>query len=251
MLKRSYCTRRKRARSNKKGKRKSQKLKNNRKRKGAGKTPTPSTRKVRATPYQTRRSVKRSNETLLDLLARCSQYSEKVRERMESPNVRRLCKFDKSCYRENPKHRVSFQHSNENVGQVEIDAYRECTDKFLEKSWELYKKNGDQLPNEWYVSIATHLKTWDYNDQRHLYFNILANICQHGEMYVNKYSKRFIENLLVGMEESAVTGMFDITSRPELMECLARMNSPDDRYLSNTALLALVKESSNEDVPQT
>lgn len=252
MTRSSYYTRRKKVRTGRKSRQTktgySRRLRLRRSTKrGAGKTDASKSRKVRPTPYKTLRSPSISNKTLLSLLAKCSEYSKKVRESIENPN-RRLCKFDKSCYRENVEHRLSFKHSNENLGQNEIDAYRGCTEQFLDKSWELYKRNDNQLPNEWYVAIATYLQTSDYSDHRHLYFNILANICQHGLEYTQKYSKRFIENLLIGMEESAVTGMFDITSRPELMECLARMNSPDDRYLSNTALLALVRERNDEEL---
>jgi len=257
-MKRSYYTRRKKVRTGHKTRTKKQKPRYSRRtrrsgKRGAGKADASKSRKARATPYTKRQTLTSSNDTLLALLAKCSKYSTNVRENIENPKRRRLCKFDQSCFRENIEHKLSFKHSNENLGQIETDAYRECTEKFLDKSWELYKRNDDQLPNEWYVAIATHLKTWDYTDQHHLYFNILANLCQHGKSYVSKYSKRFIENLLMGMEESAVTGMFDITNRPELMECLAQMNSPDDRYLSNTALLALVKEANtnDEDLDQT
>lgn len=248
MRRSSYYTKRRKGRTGRKS-RQRKAIYNRRMRRsvkrGAGKYNTQKSRTAKATPYKTRDTLKPSNETLLDVLSRCSKQSEKIRNAIENPS-RKLCKYDQSCYRTNIEHRLSFIHTNENLGQIEVDAYLDCTNSFLDKSWELYKYNGDQLPDEWYISISTYLQTWDYNDQHHLYFNILANICQHGLKYVQKYSETFIEKLLVGMEESAVTGMFDITNRPELMKCLARINSPDDRYLSNTALLSLVKRSSDE-----
>jgi hypothetical protein len=167
-------------------------------------------------------------------------HNKEFRKAVEN-GKRKVCKFDTSCFRDNHLHKATYAHTNENLGQLEIDAYRDCTDKFLAISWDLFKNNEDQLPNNWYGAIDRYLKTFDYSDQHSLYFNIIANICQHGTEYTNMYSKRFLELVLMGMEESAVTGMFDITNRPELMKCLADMNSDDDRYLSNTALLALVK----------
>lgn len=229
----------------------SKKLKQTRKRKGAGKmkskisrpkTSVRNTHYMRSTQGTNTKKVKTNtaNQSLLQLLADCKEKSNEIRNAIENSN-RRRCKFDKSCYRENLLHRLSFKHSGENLRQLEIDAYRSCTDKYLELSWKLFTNNGEQLPNEWYIAIGTYLQTWDYTDQHSLYFNILANICQHGHEYTNMYSKKFIEFLLVGMEESAVTGMFDITNRPELMKCLVDIKSPDDRYLSNTALLSLTK----------
>ena len=247
MIRRSYYSTRKRPSTRRMRNRQSKKKITSRgKRAGAGKSYKAKTiRRVKTLPYSTIRSMRSTAKSILELLANCSKYSYDVRNKLENPK-RRLCKFDQSCYRRNVDHLLTYKHSNENIGQIEIDAYFECTNIFLEKSWELYKGNDNQLPTEWYVAISSYLQTPDYSDQHHLYFNILANICQHGQEYVQRYSPRFIENLLVGMEESAVTGMFDITNRPELMACLSKMNSPDDRYLSNTALLSLVKRRNGE-----
>jgi len=212
-----------------------------RKHRGSGKRNNTSGSKSYSTQNLIRGNKSTSpNGTLLKLLEDCSLKNREIRDLVEKGN-RKTCKFDTSCYRVNPIHKLAFKHKGENLGQVEIDAYRNCTDEYLKKSWKLFTNNGEQLPNEWYVAIGTYLQTWDFTDQHSLYFNILANICQHGKEYVNMYSKRFIEYLLVGMEESAVTGMFDITNRPELMKCLSDIKSPDDRYLSNTALLSLTK----------
>lgn len=247
MIRRSYYSTRKRRSKRRMKNRQSRKIKSRGKRAGAGRSyKTRTTRRIKTLPYSTIRSTRPTSRSILELLANCSKYSYDVRTKLENPK-RRLCKFDQSCYRRNIDHLLTYKHSNENIGQTEIGAYFECTNIFLEKSWELYRSNDNQLPREWYVAISSYLQTPDYSDQHHLYFNVLANICLHGQEYVQKYSPRFIGNLLVGMEESAVTGMFDITNRPELMACLSNMNSPDDRYLSNTALLSLVKRRTDDD----
>ena len=121
------------------------------------------------------------------------------------------------------------------------NVYKVCTDGFISLSYQMYKQNGDALPNEWYTAVIKHLREDDYSNYRSLYFNILVGICLNAMKYKEMYPPKFFSDVLMGMEENAVTGMYDITHMPRVQRCLRTLRSPDDRYLSNTALIPLSK----------
>ena len=100
--------------------------------------------------------------------------------------------------------------------------------------------NDDSFPSEWYVTVSKFLRESDYTRYDSLYFNILANLCIHHDEYTALYpDKMFWNHFYTGLEEgAAVTGMFDVQHVPKLTKCLLDMQSVDQRYLSNTALLA-------------
>lgn len=185
---------------------------------------------------------KMNKDKLSRLLSNCKSLEHNINNKLRSNVKRQYCKYGEECNRVNPLHIIEYSHPNElHIKQLLINSYKQCTDHFLDISWHLFRDNNDMLPTSWYSAIFSYLREIDYNKQTSLYFNILANICQHYKEYLKLYSKQFFKHLLTGMEESSVTGMFDITNNPNLVSCLKKMNSPDKRYLSNTALLAIAK----------
>lgn len=120
--------------------------------------------------------------------------------------------------------------------------YKACTDKFLALSYILFKENGDVLPNKWYTDVIRNLKTYDYSDYSSLYFNILLGICLNAEDYMKAYPVDFLSKLLMGMEESAVTGIYNVTRMPRVKNCLKNLGAHDTSTLSNTNLLIAINK---------
>ena len=160
--------------------------------------------------------------------ARSAPYSKRPTPQLDSTSMDSLLR---SCTE------ASENAARENKGGV----YKACTDAFLALSYKMYEQNDDELPNEWYEAVIKHLKEDDYSNYKSLYFNILVGICLNGMKYKEMYPPKFFSDVLIGMEENAVTGMYDITHMPRVQRCLQSLQSPDDRFLSNTALIPLSK----------
>ena len=196
-------------------------------------------------PYSRTHKTKTSDDLLIkldEMLAKCSRKAASLGTRTTKSSRSRhhhtaktACRYGSACYQTDARHRSQFTHHNE------ISSLKTCTDDFLKISFDIFTANKESFPNEWYRIIVDHLQTFNYSRHDSLYFNILANICIHHAEYRAKYTPRFFNHLLIGMEEQAVTGMFDISKKPDLVRCLRELRSPDDRYLSNTALLTLTK----------
>lgn len=177
------------------------------------------------------------HDSLDSMLANCKRIvQEHVSEHVN--DHRRECVYGSRCFRKNPEHLDKFKHP---IQASLTDALKECTDGYMAMSYKLYSENGNSFPSDWHRAVYAHLQESDYTNTNSLYFNILANLCRHSTYYTRLYPKKFIEHLLTAMEEQAVTGMFNIEDRPDLVQCLKKMKSPDFRYLSNTALLSMTK----------
>ena len=163
------------------------------------------------------------------LLKQCKNLENLISD----SKYKKQCKYGIKCSRFNPNH---FQQHSHPIGGV-TKIFKRCTDDFIRLTYSLFQKYKQNFPNEFFILIIDYLKETDFTNYNSLYFNILANLSLHADYYSNKYSnKRFWNNLLIGMEESAVTGMFDISKIKHIQDSLIKNKSPDINYLSNTAL---------------
>jgi hypothetical protein len=146
---------------------------------------------------------------------------------------KKQCKYGIDCSRFNPKHFQEYSHPIGGVTKI----FKRCTNDFIRLTYNLFQKNKQNFPNDFFVLIVKYLKETDFTNYNSLYFNILANLSLHANYYSKKYDdKTFWNTLLIGMEESAVTGMFDITKIKNIQDSLIKNKSPDINYLSNTSL---------------
>lgn len=188
-------------------------------------------------PYSAKsRTTNTLEQQLVNLLSSCKKTEHEMKRK--PVDRRRACIHGADCKRMNPDHYKSFVHPTDDV--LLAQPFKLCTDKFMDISHKMFKLNDDSLPSEWYVTVSEFLRESDYTRYDSLYFNILANLCIHHDEYTALYpDKMFWNHFYTGLEEgAAVTGMFDVQHIPKLTKCLLDMQSVDERYLSNTALLA-------------
>ena len=142
-----------------------------------------------------------------------------------------ICKYGNKCYQKNPNHLKRYSHPKD---------FKKCTDDYIRLSYKLYSINNNSFPDQFFNIIYNNLKESNFTDYTTLYFNILVNLATNAEEYIEKYpNKEFWSHLFIGMEETSVTGMYDITSDElkYIQKTLKNIGSVDTRYLSNTALL--------------
>ena len=188
-------------------------------------------------PYTAKSNTTNTLERqLASLLSKCKKTERKMKGKLG--DRRRACLYGENCKRMNPDHYQAFAHPTNAV--LLAQPFKLCTDKFMAISHKMFKLNDDGFPSEWYITVSKFLRESDYTRYDSLYFNILANLCIHHDEYTALYpDKMFWNHFYTGLEEgAAVTGMFDVQHVPKLTKCLLDMQSVDQRYLSNTALLA-------------
>lgn len=163
------------------------------------------------------------------LLKQCKNLENLISD----SKYKKQCKYGINCSRFNPNHFQEYSHPIGGLTKI----FKKCTDDFIRLTYSLFQKYKQNFPNEFFILIIDYLKETDFTNYNSLYFNILANLSLHADYYSNKYSNKiFWNSLLVGMEESAVTGMFDISKIKHIQDSLKKNKSPDINYLSNTSL---------------
>lgn len=185
-------------------------------------------------PYSINKPLEKLEKLLISCKESEKKYSYSENSKISANKRKQNCKYGETCMRENPEHFRDFKHQN----GVLINIFKGCVDEFINLTYVIYINNNNNLPIKWYDLIQEYLLEYDYSSFGSLYFNILANLSIHHKFYTNSYNnKSFWSKFFMGLEEHAVTGMFDITTIPKIVESLEEMNSADTRYLSNTALL--------------
>ena len=162
----------------------------------------------------------------------------------EIENTRIPCKFGKDCVGTTDKHYAEYSHPS--IHHIEdILKYEECAVEFLLSSRKLYDNNNRKLPKEWYIIIQKYLKDSDYTNHDSLYFYIIANIACNFKYFIKRFGRNFMNAVLIGMEEHAVTGMYEVKKYSPIRTCLLNLGVRRDTsngkyYVANTTLLGVL-----------
>jgi|688.fasta_scaffold653678_1 hypothetical protein len=175
------------------------------------------------------------------------EFEQNLKLCKEIEKTRIPCKFGIDCIGTTTKHYIDYTHpAQHQFPDADIEKYLECTYEFLIASRKIYDSNNRQLPNNWYTIIQHYLKESDYTKHDSLYFYLLSNMACNLEYIKKRFGKRFMSNVLIGMEEHAVTGMFKVQKGTPVQNCLYKLGIGRERngtyYLSNTGLIQYVSK---------
>ena len=169
------------------------------------------------------------------------EFEENLKLCRDIERTRIPCMYGNECYGSTTKHFIDYTHPPEHPFQdSDIEKYQECAYEFLLLGRKIYDSNNNKLHTKWYIIIQKYLKESDYKKHDSLYFYILANIACNIEFYKKRFGKYFLNAVLMGMEEHAVTGMFKVKHGTIVRKCLHKLGVGRERdgyYLSNTALV--------------
>jgi hypothetical protein len=154
------------------------------------------------------------------------------------------CKFGKDCIGTTAKHFSQYSHPS--MHHIDdILKFKKCAVEYLLSSRNLYDSNHRKLPKEWYIIIQKYLKESDYTRHDSHYFYIIANIACNFKYFIKRFGRNFMNAVLMGMEEHAVTGMYEVEEYSSVQACLlnlgVRRDTADGKhYVANTTLLGVL-----------
>ena len=187
------------------------------------------------------------------------KFDKELTESITKANMRTACHFDPNCKRKNPFHFTECSHPKQYC-EGDIAIFKEDTDNFIANSFTIYNKSehiNKSLSKPWYDRIKNQPeKTIDqfsqsnYKIYNSFYFLLLANIALHLDEYIDQYTSKFMSILLFSLEDSGVTGLFQVKSKSTigtiLLGCEVRIDN-GKLYLSNTTLKECIKNKEEEE----
>ena len=156
----------------------------------------------------------------------------KISTLVAAPNKQPECKYGMYCFQVNPTHLKNYAHPDNTTYllniKTNIDFYAVDMNDLLELIYKVYKSDINLFDNEWgsiarnYLKGATMPIPVAQSQQRFfpentIYFFLLATLHNNMPTYAamvdgNDY-RQFLIILLMRMEESATTGLYQMTPR--------------------------------------
>ena len=168
------------------------------------------------------------------------------------------CQFDKAnsvCYRQNREHFEKCAHPFHYCAG-DIAEFKQNTDYFLAKTFKIYQHHHEHVKtnalfsDEWISEVGARrgdttlqLAQSDFSRYDSFYFYLLANIMINLEEYVDKYTPKFLYDLLGTFESADATGLFKLNKESPIAQKMAScgLDAVESLLLSNTTIQKCIK----------